>query len=278
MGGAQNAVMKLSFAALLWSTVTLLAVPSSLAQSGSSDRREFEKEENGPHGSCSTSWTRLGSGMEYRSIRCLGGDEIDVHVVRIDPSKVDLNTALVGATKGSSIEQRYDASFVLNANFFDKARRAEGLVVRSGDVASPLRQKSWQSVFLIREDGTPRIVPVSGWSSEAKRARLAVQAGPRTVVGGHTNRVHQSYSAARAGVCIQKDRKLIFFATPQSRKLDMYEIARITRRGEEDGGLRCHEAMLFDGGHSVNFRISTPEKEVSIEGDPVPVFIYGKAR
>ena len=62
------------------------------------------------------------------------------------------------------------------------------------------------------------------------------------------------------------------------RKFDMYEIGRVARRGEEDGGLACRDAMLFDGGHSTQIYIDGEDEHVEVHGDPVPVFIYATKR
>ena len=264
------------FKRILFSLVTALAITSSVHAEthGSKWRKEYEKEENGPHGECRTGWSRLRDGLEHRRITCLGGKELDMHVVRIDPKKFDVNAAVVKGETARGMAAEKDAAFVLNANFFDKARAPLGLVVRSGSVVRSQRSSSWQSIFLLKKDGGARIILPSSWSSYKERTWMAVQAGPRLVVDGHTARVHQNYPAARAGVCIQKNGDLTFFATPQDRKLSMYEIARIARRGEIDGGLECQNAMLFDGGHSVNFLLEGGGDRVVVSGDSVPVYVY----
>jgi hypothetical protein len=254
---------------------TLLSLAAAAQEHGSAWRKEYENEKNGPHGECRGDWERVANGYEIREIRCLGDeDDLDLYVVRIDPEKWTLDTAVAGGDTARGIARQKGARFVINTNFFDAARKPLGAIVRSGEQVRAPRATSWQSIFLIRKDGGARIILPDQWSSYKARTWMAVQAGPRLVKGGRTVRVSQSYAAARAGVCIQKDGALTFFATPQSRKFDMYEISRIARRGEIDGGLECGEAMLFDGGHSVNFFVDGDER-VSIEGDQVPVFIYG---
>lgn len=257
----------------------VLAVAASAQTHGSKWRKEYEKEENGPHGECRTSWSRLSAGLDHRRITCLGDvKDLDMHVVRVDPKRLSLDTAVVRGETARGIAGEKNALFVLNANFFDKARAPLGLVVRSGKVIRSKRTTSWQSIFLLKKDGGARIILPASWASYSDRTAMAVQAGPRLVVDGHTARVHQNYPAARAGVCIQKDGDLTFFATPQSRKFTMYEIARIARRGEIDGGLECHDAMLFDGGHSVNFLAGEGRDRIVINGDRVPVYIYATPR
>lgn len=245
---------------------------------GTSLRKRYEGEKNGPRGECSTTWTTLDGGLHYRAVRCLGSSDLDFHLVSIDPDRWKIDTTLVDRGSARDVARARGARFAINANFFDTSRNALGLVVRSGEQVRGPRSTSWQSIFLIRKDGTAKIVLPKSWSEEKSRVWMAVQAGPRLVVDGHTARVRQSYTAARSGVCIQKKNRIVFFATPSDRKFDMYEMARIARRDEADGGMACHDAMLFDGGHSTQLFLDTEKKDVSVTGDSVPVFIHALAK
>ena len=228
-----------------------------------------------PTGDCSTKWETVKPDIEYRTIRCIGDPEkVDLHLVRVDPRKWKLDTLVRGSgTYAKTVARDKDAPFAVNANFFDKARQPLGIIVRSGEVLQKPRSTGWQSIFLVSKSGRPRIILPSSWDQYRKNAWMAVQAGPRLVSEGHTVNLKPNYSAPRVGVCIQWDRDLIFFATPATQKFHVTEMARIARRKEDQGGLGCREAMLFDGGHSVNFFVGGDE-QVSITGDPVPVYIY----
>ena len=265
-------------------TVAALLLLGSLSafgqQYGSEYRKEYEKEVNGPHGECRADWEHIATGIDYRPITCLGDeDDLDVHVFRIAPKFFTFDVADVtgGSSAWRQAEVR-DARFVINANFFERDRTPIGVIVRDGSELQPPRKTSWQSIFLIDEDGDPHIIPVSQWSNYRDNVQMAVQAGPRLVIHGHTNKVNKSYKAARAGVCIQKDGDLLFFATPQDRKFDLWEFGRVTRRAEIDGGMNCREAMLFDGGHSTQIYVEGDSKKFSVEGDPVPVFVFAKRK
>ena len=259
---------------LLIALATVL--PLSASDYGSKFRKDYEKEENGPHGDCRSDWTTLQPGLEYRAIHCLGDeDDLDLHVVRIDLDRWDLDTAVVDRATGRMIAASHDASFDVNANFFDKSRNPLGAVIRDGDVIQEPRHSSWQSIFLIDDDGTPRIIMPGRWKSYRDSSQMAVQAGPRLVIAGHTNKsLKNNYAAARIGVCIRNNGDLVFFATPQSRKFQITEIAKVARRADIDGGLACRDAMLFDGGHSVNFFAEGNDRRISVEGDPVPIHIF----
>jgi uncharacterized protein YigE (DUF2233 family) len=260
--------------------ILLLATAAAGQQYGSPWRPEYEDEKNGPHGECKVEWRHVSSGLDYRHIDCLGDrDDLDLHVVRVDQKFCRLDVAVVpGGGAARRVADDKNAGFVINTNFFDHRRSPLGVLVRSGDEVQRAKSTSWQSIFLIDADGLPQIIDPGDWPKYRKFAWLAVQAGPRLVTAGHTARVHQSYSAERAGVCINKRNELLFFATPRDRKFDMYEIARIARRGEIDGGLECRDAMLFDGGHSTQIYLEGGRTQVSVAGDDVPAFIYAVKR
>lgn len=233
-----------------------------------------------PNSDCNVQWSRIATGIDYRTITCLGDeDDVDLHVARIAPEFFTFDVAYV--TNGSFARQQAetrDARFVINANFFAKSRVPLGVIVRSGDELQGRHSASWQSIFLVDEDGVAHIIKLTDWPKYRESAWMAVQAGPRIVVKGKTNRVNKSYHAARAGVCMQKNGDLLFFATPQERRFDMWEIGRIALRSEKKGGIGCYDAMLFDGGHSTQFFIQGDDKTVSVSGDPVPVFVFAKRK
>jgi uncharacterized protein YigE (DUF2233 family) len=266
---------------LVWLLSLIIIAASALAQSSDTRRKEWEKEKNGPHGECAVQWTTMHAGIEYRTVRCLGDeDDLDLHIVRIDPRKWSFDTLVSGSgTYARNVARDKDAPFAINTNFFDKARDPLGVIVRSGKVVQPPRTTGWQSIFLMTENNRAYVIPPDQWAKYRSNVWMAVQAGPRLVVGGHVVNLKPNYSAPRAGVCIQWDREVMFFATPATRKLHVTEMARVARRPEADGGLACRDAMLFDGGHSVNFFVEgNGEKTISITGDPVPVFIYATPR
>jgi uncharacterized protein YigE (DUF2233 family) len=233
-----------------------------------------------PSADCRTDWNHIATGIDYRSITCLGDpSDTDLHVVRLAPQFFTFDVADVtnGSTARQEAEKRH-AAFVINANFFQKDRTPIGVIVRGGDELQPPHRSSWQSIFLIDTDGAPHIVRITDWRKYRGRAQMAVQAGPRIVVHGRINKVNKSYSAARAGVCLQADGSVLFFATPQERKFDMWEIGRIARRAESKGGLACRDAMLFDGGHSTQIYVAGDLQTIRVDGDPVPVFVFAKRK
>jgi len=230
-------------------------------------------------GDCESKWNKLEKGLDYRAITCLGDtDALDVHVVRVDLDRWNLNTAVVELGTASGVAASKDAAFAINTNFFDKARKPMGLIVRSGEEVRSPRESSWQSIFLVDENDRARIIMPDTWDEYSDRAKVGVQAGPRLVVNGRVSKATNNYRAERVGVCIQPDGDLLFFATPRDRKLHVREMARIAQRDESKGGLNCKNAMLFDGGHSVNFFAEGEDKKVSVSNGRVPVFVYATPR
>ena len=215
-------------------------------------------------------------GIDYRAITCLGdSDDLDIHVVRIDPRKWKLDTVVHSGANARDLARSKHVPFAINTNFFDKARQPIGIILRDGDLVQKPSPKDWQSIFFLNEEGRPRIVLPDKWSANKDGATMAVQAGPRLVVEGEPVKLTPTYAAPRAGVCVQWDRDLLFFAMPKDRKLHTTEMAAIAVKKEAEGGLRCRNAMLFDGGHSVNFYVDGEEDDdaVSVNQDPVPVYI-----
>jgi uncharacterized protein YigE (DUF2233 family) len=228
---------------------------------------------------CETKWTKLDGGLDYRAIRCLGEtDGLDLHVVRIDPDQYKFNAAIADLSTAPAIARSKDAAFAVNTNFFDKSRRALGLVVRGGEEVRDAKVSTWQSIFLIDSKNKPRIILPDSWEKYRKGAKVAVQAGPRLVINSHVGGATNNYRAERVGVCIQGDGDLLFFANPRNRKMHVREVARIAQRSEKEGGLACKNAMLFDGGHSVNFFVEGDGTEVAVSNGRVPVFLYATER
>lgn len=98
------------------------------------------------------------------------------------------------------------------------------------------RDSAWQSIFLITEKGNPYVIMPEKWPAYRDLAAMAVQAGPRLVVNGKTNRSLNNYAAERAGVCIQWDKDLLFFAMPKNRKMHIKEMAKVARRARSTAG------------------------------------------
>jgi uncharacterized protein YigE (DUF2233 family) len=224
---------------------------------------------------CVPEWQAVARGIEYRALNC-SGDRLDLHLVRIDPKVASVEAKL---QSGSAEDVAGDAAFALNANFFDENLRALGVVLSGKQSLNPLHPVEWQSVFMVDDEGKASIVPVPRWKSVSDTASAAVQAGPRLVVDGEKNKVAQARPSLRSGACIQDDGRVIFFATPQESMFDVWQMVDLAHASETDRGMGCHDAMLFDGGPSVQLFVRLPDGPIIVDGDKrVPAFIVGRAR
>jgi exopolysaccharide biosynthesis protein len=208
---------------------------------------------------CSEAWEPLAAGIEQRCTR-------ELHLVRIDPRRARIDAVV----RPGSTAQQVAASgwtFAMNANFFDEQYRPLGVVVSGGAQVSAAHPVSWQAVFVVTRRGKASIVRAADWKMRDDIA-AAAQAGPRLVIGGKENQVARATPDARAGVCVAADGRVLFFATRNDVLLDVWQTADLTLT------LGCRDAMLFDGGPSVQLKAG----EVSIEGDKhVPAYVVGKA-
>lgn len=190
----------------------------------------------------------------------------DLHLARIDPRRARIDAAVESGGSAASVARSRSASIVVNANFFDERYRPLGLVVAGGQTLTPLHHVSWQSIFSVDRAGSASIVLPEDWISMKTSRVTAVQAGPRLVVAGSEIRVAPARPEPRSGVCIDATGRVILFATPEDAYFDVQELANIAA-----GAMGCREAMLFDGGPSVQLFV---RGFVDQPGDPrVPAFL-----
>lgn len=221
---------------------------------------------------CNPDWRQIEPGLRYRD-HCHNHVPA-LHVVEIDPASWTLDALRTEPATAPAAARAADAPFAINANFFDPERKTLGVVVSKGEIVQRPHPVSWQSIFYVNRDGRPAIILPERWSGVSGDAATAVQAGPRIVVDGAANDVRRGDPSLRSGVCIAEDR-LLFFATSGGRFYDVHEIAALAASAEDEGGLGCRDAMLFDGGPSAQIHL---EGVVSLEGDRVPAFIVARPR
>ena len=211
-------------------------------------------------------WTRVANGIEYRMLNCTPS-EFDLHLVRVDPRVARIDAVDRPGSTATDLGREY--TFALNANFFDEHFRPLGVIVTSGKEVNRPHPVSWQSVFYVDRDGTPGIVPVKQWPGVRESATAAAQCGPRLVVDGEINEVARAEPTWRSGVCIDAEKRVIFFATSPDTELDVHETRTLAARD-----LACRDAMLFDGGPSVQMFLRRAEGAVEVEGDKrVPGYV-----
>lgn len=211
---------------------------------------------------CVNAWTRVTATLEYRTLNCTEGG-FDLHLVRADPRALD------AVVRPGATAQSLGVPFAINANFFDENFRPLGIVRSGGRDLNPLHRVSWQSIFYVTEEGKPGIVRTAGWEDVRKNVRMAAQAGPRLVVGGARNEVAKATPDLRAGVCIDHQERVVFFATPPDAAFDVHRMVELAA-----GPLGCRDAMLFDGGPSVQLQLGSVAQ---VQGDKrVPAYVIGR--
>jgi uncharacterized protein YigE (DUF2233 family) len=206
---------------------------------------------------CVNDWTRLADGIEYRMLNC-NGRTFDLHMVRVDPHRVDAVVRRGGA-------ETLGFPFAINANFFDDQLRPLGIVRSEGQDLNPPHPVSWQSIFYVTRVDDAGIVVVDDWNRVKGDARVAVQAGPRLIVNGKKNHVVRARPAWRSGVCVDRSRRPIFFVTPPDAQFDVWQMIDLAM------AMQCRDAMLFDGGPSTQIHAAG---KVEVRGDArVPAFV-----
>lgn len=144
--------------------------------------------------------------------------EPSVHLIRVDPSKWRLEVLQAkdygqAALAARRYRERSGAVLVQNGGFFDERFGSLGLLVQKGKIVSPLRKASWGVFYLA--GGVPMIVGPKEYH-ESMSVEMAIQAGPRLVVGGKTLKVKESLPARRSAIGItgQKEILLALCETP----------------------------------------------------------------
>lgn len=218
---------------------------------------------------CVDAWTPVADGIEYKTLNCTPS-RFDLHLIRVDPKLATIDALVRPGSTATDLGREF--TFALNANFFDEKYRPLGVVVTSGKEVNRLHPVSWQSVFFIDRDRAPHIVSKDEWPDVRESALAASQCGPRLVVDGEKNRVAKAEPAWRSGVCIDPEKRVVFFATPPETEFDVHEMVALA-----SGPLGCRDAMLFDGGPSVQFFLRREGKPVVVEGDKrVPAYVVVK--
>lgn len=219
-----------------------------------------------PEVECVNEWEQAARGVEYRMLNCSAA-RFDLHLVRVDPKLARIDAVVQPGSTAADLGRQ--VTFAMNANFFDEQFRPLGVVVSDGKQVNPAHPVSWQSVFFVDRDRIPHIVPAKEWGRVRQSAVAAAQCGPRLVVDGQKNEVARAEPTGRSGVCIDPDRRVIFFATPSETELDVHQTVALAA-----GSLGCRDAMLFDGGPSTQRYLRRANGAVEVKGDKrVPAYV-----
>lgn len=240
-----------------------------------STARTAEAREEGS--SCVREWQQVDRGARYLAAGC-DGDSFELHVVELDPERWTIDVQTGNRRSMRTAVEAGASRFAINASFFDVDDRPLGVIVSSGRSVQKAHPVSWQSIFSISRDGRARIVSREEWPDLEADSFAAAQAGPRLLLAGKKNRVKKADPSLRSGVCLTRTGAIRFFVTAEGRFLDVHEIQDLAAQSEADGGMACHDAMLFDGGPSAQMFLETSGRKIDMSGDVVPVFVVARPR
>ena len=214
---------------------------------------------------CVDDWQPVVSGVDYRMLNCRDG-QFDLHLVRVDPRVAKVDTLLRSGVEASDLGREFPVA--INANFFDETYKPLGIVRSGSRDLNRLHPVSWQSIFYVTSKGEAGIVRTGDWASVRDDAVTGAQAGPRLVVDGAKNQVARADADWRSGVCVDGEKRAVFFATPQDARFDVWQTADLAM------SMQCRDAMLFDGGPSTQLFV---RDRASVDGDKrVPAWIIVK--
>lgn len=230
-------------------------------------------------------WDKIAQGFEVGRIQSTSSSFFGTALLAF---RVDLQRFRVAALPAEDFgDKRLDAraickasraSLCINANFFDEAGNALGLVVTRGIQRNQIHRggRVLSGIFKVTRESA-RIIHRAEF--EPASIMEAVQAGPRLLVNGNKVPISDPSSSRRAGICIDKKQRLVFYITSANslRGISIPDLQRILTHPDID----CDDALNLDGGSSAQLYIdpalpgaTAQSPEISIEGGVrVPVFL-----
>ncbi len=213
----------------------------------------------------------LQPGLEYQEIN-LENAQTTLHLLRVNLKNFDIKPIdgrALGAPSWTVKEmaKKEGAVAVINANFFDPAKKPLGLVLRDGKILNTFHGTSWWASFLIKENHA-RITKVFE-NSQVKGYQQGIQAGPRLIIGGRTPKLKKEASP-KSAVGIDKQGRIVFAATLG--RVEISDLAKILSAPSNQGGLELTQALNLDGGSSTQFYLNANQREVYLPGlSKIPV-------
>ncbi len=175
-----------------------------------------------------------------------------------------------------SLCRKSKAALCINANFFDENGEALGLVINGGITYHKIHRggSALTGVFQSTRTG---LQIINRGEFQHGPILEAIQAGPRLLAGGKpVQGLRDSGSTARTGVCIDAEKRILFFIVPSALVgISIQDLQLILKRREID----CVDALNLDGGGSAQLFVNTnlpgslsSSTEISYTGsDEVPV-------
>jgi uncharacterized protein YigE (DUF2233 family) len=166
----------------------------------------------------------------------------------------------------------------INANFFDETGSPLGLVISQGIIRQKLQLggKTLTGIFQVN-NYLATILSRENYISG--KAIEAIQSGPRLIISGQkvTGLNASNKSSRRSGICIDKNKSIIFYITSGLIGMNFDELQDILIQKN----INCIDVLNLDGGGSSQFFLNPnwPEakaelKEIIIHGaDDIPVML-----
>ncbi len=223
-------------------------------------------------------WENLSQGMETKKIS-LTGAFFSPELLLL---KADLKQFTVKVVQSSSFELKNSnvrelslksgALLGINASFFDEKGKAIGLIVNKGRTEQKIHKggNTLTGIFA-KYENTYKIVHKSKFILEG--ALEAIQSGPRLVSQGKAIKgVSLGIPKRRAGLCLLKENKIIFYVSSSFTGVSLKDMQGILIN---EG---CKTALNLDGGGSAQLYIAQNENaghpEINIYGrDNIPVIL-----
>ncbi len=214
-------------------------------------------------------WQELAPGLElYRSL-ATGSLFGQANALRVDPRLFELRAHYVpgeARTLDAWLTALPGVTAFINANFFDRDLRINGLLVADG-VSHGQPWLSRGGTFLLR-DGPPILEPNSLRPWRAGNVWQAVQGFPMLVLAGQSAYRRSGPPARRSVVALDRQGRVILLATPLLGP-SLAEMAAWLASSD----LEVESALNLDGGGSTMFYVSTAEPLRLPSLDPVPALL-----
>lgn len=215
----------------------------------------------------SSPWTAVAPGLWYRAWPVPRGDDTPdakAHVFRADPrvvhvTVIDARTPTRNIATAEQLRTESKAYVVVNGGFFDENERPLGLVVSDSKETNPVRKVD-QGIFLIAA-GKPAIQ--HSREPLPYDIDMALQSGPRLVVGGHALSLKPQVSR-RTSVCLPGDGTVMIATVPVP--ISLSDLAASLVLSTAEGGLGCWEALNLDGGPSTQLSAAMPTLNLDVPG------------
>ena len=214
-------------------------------------------------------WRQLAPGLELRRSMATGSLLGQAHALRVDPQRFRLRAHYrpgEALTLAGWREALPGAPAFINANFFDRSQRVNGLLVADG-VSHGRPWLTRGGAFLLR-DGVPQLRPSQERPWSAGPMQQAVQGFPMLVLDGEPVYRRSGPPARRSIVALDGAGRVLLLATPLLGP-SLAETAAWLASSDLD----IESALNLDGGGSTLFYVDGIDEVTIPSLDAVPALL-----